>query len=27
VCMPDPESRQDFCDKFGATMNEVIEFI
>lgn len=27
VCMPDPESRQDFCDKFGAIMNEVIEFI
>ena len=27
VCMPDPESRQDFCDKFGATMNEIIEFI
>ena len=27
VCMPDPESRQDFCDKFGAVMNKVIEFI
>lgn len=27
VCMPDSESRQDFCDKFGAIMNEVIEFI
>lgn len=27
VCMPDPESRQDFCDKFGAIMNEVIEYI
>lgn len=27
VCMPDPESRQDFCDKFGAAMNEIIEFI
>lgn len=27
VCMPDTESRQDFCDKFGAAMNEVIEFI
>jgi hypothetical protein len=27
VCMPDSESRQDFCDKFGATMNEIIEFI
>lgn len=27
ICMPDPESRQDFCDKFGAVMNEVIEFI
>lgn len=27
VCMPDPESRQDFCDKFGAALNEIIEFI
>lgn len=27
VCMPDPESRQDFCDKFGAIMNELAKFI
>lgn len=27
VCMPDPESRQDFCDKFGSIMTELAEFI
>lgn len=27
VCMPDPESRQDFCNKFGSIITELAEFI